>query len=247
MYFYQIIHEDVNKLRGHIVSIIGGGGKSSLLLKMGKELAEQSLQVILTSTTKTQPLPNIGLVLSADNPNFLSEVQVLLEELRIALVAKTYYKKDSLIGVNIPTIFDLTSVGDILLIEADGSRKRSLKTHKESEPVISPNSTAVIILCGANVVGELLNEETVHRAELFSQKWRLPFGTVLTPEIIANELLSPHSYLRNIPLRAEVRILINQCDKNPIGGRLLAEHLTKKCHYPVYLGSIQQTKLERIA
>jgi probable selenium-dependent hydroxylase accessory protein YqeC len=105
----------------------------------------------------------------------------------------------------------------------------------------------VIIICGANVVGAPLNTETVHRAELFSQKWNLPFGTVITPEIIANELLSPHSYLRNIPLRAEVRILINQCDKNPIGGRLLAEHLMRKCQYPVYLGSIQQTKLERIA
>ncbi|MCH7523466.1 MAG: hypothetical protein IIC74_00295, partial [Bacteroidetes bacterium] len=95
------------------------------------------------------------------------------------------------------------------------------------------------------VVGAQLDEKNVHRAELFSHKWELPFGTRLTPEIIARELLSPFSYLKNIPLYANVSILINKADKNAVGGKLLAEKLLTKCTYPIFLGSLKNNTLER--
>lgn len=246
MSFYRLIHDDPQKIRGQIVAVIGGGGKSSLLQKIGKELVEENLRVILTSTTKFQPFPQMGVALVRDGASYVSELNVLLNELKIAQVAKDYYEKDRFIGVNIVTVQELARLADVVLIEADGSRQRSLKTHKDYEPVIPPFATSVIIICGCDVVGEPLNEKTVHRAEIFSEKWNLPFGTTLTPEIICRELLSPHSYLRNVPLRAGVSFFISKADRNPIGGKLLSEHLFKKTEYPVFLGSLQQSRLERI-
>ncbi len=229
------------------MAVIGGGGKSSLLQKLGRELAQENLRVVLTSTTKFQPFPQTGLVMVRDGRTYLSELKILLDELNIAQVAKDYYEKDRLIGVNILTVQELAKIADVILIEADGSRQRSLKTHKDYEPVIPPFVTSVIIICGADVVGQPLNEKHVHRAELFSQKWSLPFGATLTPELISGELLSPQSYLRNVPLRAAVRIFINKTDSNPIGAKLLSEHLFKKTDYPIFFGSIEKNYVQRLA
>ncbi|HEX9654493.1 MAG TPA: selenium cofactor biosynthesis protein YqeC [bacterium] len=246
MPFYQLIHDDLSKIKGQIVSFIGGGGKSSLLQTIGKELALQNLRVVLTSTTKFQPFPQIGLVLVKDGRSYLSELKTLLDEIKVVQVAGDYHKKDRFLGVSVVTVQELSRLADVVLIEADGCRQRSLKTHRENEPVIPSFSTTIVIICGCDVVGEPLNAETVHRAQLFSEKWHLPLNEILTPEIISKELLSPKSYLRNVPIRAAIRLFISKADSNPIGGKLLSEHLLRKTEYPIFLGSIQRNQLQRV-
>lgn len=246
MPFYEIIDTDLNRIKGKTISIIGGGGKSTLLQQIGKELVEKDFRVILTTTTKLQPLPNIGLVLQNGNQKFISELRLILKELRIALVAREFYQEDKLRGVGPAFAGELKKFADVVLIEADGSRQRPLKTHKEYEPVIPVTTDSVIIICGAEVVGQPLNESNVHRYELFAQKWGIPFDTVLTPEIIVKELLSPYGYLSNIPIHSNISILINKADKNPIGAKTLAETLAQKCDYPIFLGSLEENLLERI-
>ncbi len=246
MYFYNIINKHLKSLKNQIVAVIGGGGKSTLIKKISQELSTANFKVVITTTTKMQPFPNVGLVLRNGNTDYLSELSVILDELNIAQVANGYYKKGTLRGINQVTVNELTKYADIVLIEADGSRQRSLKTHKENEPIIPVNATTVIIISGANIVGEELNESTVHRAEIFSQKWNLPFGTILTPEIIAKELTSPYSYIRNIPLNSNIAYLINKSDLNSIGGKLLAEHLLRKCKNQVYWGSIKNNLVNQI-
>lgn len=247
MKFHSLINYDIDRVKNQTVSIIGGGGKSTLLKRLAKELTAEKIKVVLTSTTKFQPFPKIGIVLQESHGDYLSETSELLNKLNVALVAKEFYKeRNTLIGVDKQTVVELKKISDTVLIEADGSRQRCLKTHKEYEPVIPSISQTVIIICGADVVGAQLDEKNVHRAELFSQKWELPLGTRLTPEIIARELLSPFSYLKNIPLYANVSILINKADKNAVGGKLLAEKLLTKCSYPIFLGSLKNKTLERV-
>ena len=247
MNFSFLIDQDIDNIKNQTVSIIGGGGKSSLLKQLAHELARKNLRVIITSTTKFQPFPKIEMVLQEDEADYLAKVDSLLAELKIALVAKEFYKDDNkLVGVNRQVIQELQKRADTVLIEADGSRQRCLKTHAEHEPVIPPSTKTVIIICGADIVGAELNEKNVHRAELFSKKWEMPIGARLTPDIIAREFLSPYSYLKNVPLHAKISILINKSDKNIIGGKLLAEKLLKKCEYPIFLGSLKSKKLRRV-
>jgi probable selenium-dependent hydroxylase accessory protein YqeC len=246
MNFFHIIHSHLNKLRGQVVSVIGGGGKSTLMDKIGKELKSKNLKVLLTGTTRFETLPDVELVIQNQNKNYLNRLKRVLEENKIALLAKDFYKEKRLVGIDRHDFSEIKSMADTILIEADGCRQRSLKTHKEYEPVIPEISTTVIIICGANVVGAPLNEETVHRAELFSQKWHLPLETLLTPEIVAKELLSHDSYLRHIPENAAVSIFINKADLNPDGGRLLAHELKGRCEYSIYLGSIAEGYLAKI-
>lgn len=247
MKFYSLINYELDRVKNQTVSIIGGGGKSTLLKRLAEELTKEKIRVILTSTTKFQPFPKIGMVLQDDLGDYISETESILNKKNIVLVAKEFYReRNKLVGVDKQTVIELMKISDTVLIEADGSRQRCLKTHHEYEPVIPSISHHVIIICGADVVGATLDEKNVHRAELFSQKWELPFGTRLTPEIIARELLSPFSYLKNVPLYANVSILINKADKNPVGGRLLAEKLLTRCPYPIFLGSLKNNTLERV-
>lgn len=246
MNFYYLINAEIDNLSGQIVSVIGGGGKSTLIQQIGKELVEKNLKVILTSTTKIQPLREIELVCQKDQNNYKSKLKDLLAKDNIVLLANDFYKGNKLVGIQEQSVPGLINFADTVLIEADGARQRSLKTHKVYEPVIPEISTSVIIICGANVVGAPLNEDNVHRAELFSQKWGLPTGTLLTPEIITKELLSNDSYLKYIPKNTAVSILINKADTNPEGAKLLARELKQKSEFQIYIGSILKNYLDRL-
>ncbi|MFQ5648690.1 MAG: selenium cofactor biosynthesis protein YqeC [bacterium] len=236
-----------NAPANQVVAIIGGGGKSTLMDKLSRELIERNLRVVLTSTTKFQVSSRIATVLQTESRDYLSEVESWLQTSKLAAVAKdSYQEKNRLLGVSQQTVSELRTKSDIVLVEADGARQRPLKTHKEYEPVIPGDCTSVIIICGAEAVGQPLSDKWVHRAELFARKWDLKMGTTLTPEIIARELISPYSYLKNIPIHAHIAIFINKSDKNAIGGRLLAENLRRKCEYPVFLGSLKKNQLQSI-
>lgn len=246
MPFYSIINTDIHKIKGQFISVIGGGGKSSLIHTIGQELHKKGLKVILTSTTKLQKFDDIPLILKNGNDHFSAELKSHLDDHNIVLVADDYYKKEKLAGINKYFAFELKKYADVVLSEADGSRQRPLKTHKAYEPVIPSCTDTVVIICGAEIIGKELNDKNVHRADLFSEKWHLPLKTVLTPEIVTGELLSPESYLKYVPLKSVIAYYVNKWDLNEIGGKLLAEHLFKKCHHPIFLGSLKKNTLQKI-
>lgn len=245
MNFFEIIDSDLDKIKNQIVAVIGGGGKSSLIYRIGTELVERDFKVILTSTTKIQSMPGIELIIQNETKDFMTSVSEILEKNKIVTLAKEKYKGEKLSGLDPETITTLRPLTDVILIEADGSRQRSLKTHKEYEPVIPPDTNTVIIICGANIVGAPLNDENVHRAELFAQKWRLSFNDLLDPEIIASELLSPDSYLRNVPPHSNVVLYINKSDLNSEGALKLVDILKQKCDYRLFSGSLLNNSLKR--
>lgn len=248
MDFVNLISPEPEQLRGHIITIIGGGGKSTLLERLGTELTARTLRVILTTTTKMQNPAGMDLVLQEHSQNFISETRTKLEKRGIVTVAKDYHRsKEKLSGISLAYIPELKRFADAIVIEADGCRQRPLKTHKEYEPVIPVSTNHTIVICGADVVGARLSDKTVHRADLFAQKWNLKMDTVLTPEIIAQELLSPDSYMRNIPIKSGITFYINKSDRNSIGAKLLAEHLMTKSSHPVFFGSLKKNILTRIS
>ncbi len=244
----QLICPGIVGSEKRIVSIIGGGGKSTLMEKLSKELVQKGLKVVVTSTTKFQIPQGTALVLQDENSDYIQEAKTLLRELNVVAIAKAHYKdKSRLIGVKRADITGIRQLADVVLIEADGSRQRGLKTHKEYEPVIPSSTQTTIIVVSAETVGQPLDARNVHRAELFSSKWDLPLGSKLTPQIIARELLSPYSYLRNIPLNSTVSFFINKSDINTIGGKMLAEKLAHSCDHNIYLGSLKKNQLKRIS
>jgi len=247
MPFYSLLDPPINSFKGQIISVIGGGGKSSLLKKIGQELVKLNLKVILTTTTKIEPFPNTAVVLlQGRGEDIREELTYMLDELKIIMVAKKRYHGNKLVGVNPEVVQKFKKYANIVLVEADGARQRPFKTHMPHEPVIPAATDKVIIVIGSEIVHKPLNDETVHRADLFAKKWNMELEAKLTRKIIAKELLSTAGYIRKIPLTSNVAIFINKTDLNLDRAKSLAEYLMKKCDYPIFLGSIKNNSIVQV-
>jgi len=136
------------------------------------------------------------------------------------------------------------SRGIPMLIEADGSRQKPLKAPAEHEPPLPLFTDAVLYIAGLSGLGKRLTDETVHRAEIFSQLSGLATGETITPRSIVNLLTHPQGGLKNIPAGARRMVLLNQADTpelRSIGGGM-AHELTG--HFDtVLVGSLEQDEL----
>ena len=56
---------------------------------------------------------------------------------------------------------------DIVIIEGDGSKEKSLKGWRDSEPVIYPKTTKTIGVVDISSIGLDINEENIHRVDRF--------------------------------------------------------------------------------
>src|SRR5262249_4205924 len=100
-----------------------------------------------------------------------------------------------------------------LLNEADGSRMRPFKAPADHEPVIPEETTLVVPVVGADILGRSLDAEHVHRPELVSALSGAPLGTPITPAIVARVLAHPDGGRKGVPARARVVVMINKVER----------------------------------
>src|SRR5438132_1535245 len=83
------------------------------------------------------------------------------------------------------------------------------------EPVIPVETTLVVPVVGADVFGQPLDADHVHRPELVSALSGAPLGTPITPEIVARVLAHPDGGRKGVPPGARVVVLINKVESLP--------------------------------
>src|SRR5262245_8353362 len=117
-----------------------------------------------------------------------------------------------------------------VLDEADGSRMRPFKAPADHEPVIPGETTLVVAVVGADVFGQPLDADHVHRPELVSALSGACPGSPVTPEIVARVLAHPEGGRKGVPAGARVVVVINKVERLPdrtpareTAGRLLRE------------------------
>ena len=223
---------------GDNIAIVGGGGKSSLMFALGRELAQAGQRVLLTTTTR---IFAAQIEQSPAHVTFNAQTQSLNDILSQLENALSRYKQVLLIGAADeasgkafglePDIIDAIAqlnLVDIIINEADGSRMRPFKAPAEHEPVIPAGATLVVPTVGLDALGKPLNDAHVHRAALVANLSRSPLETPLTPKIIANTLTHPAGGLKNVPPSARVIPLLNKLDKaDKKAARSLAQMLLK--------------------
>jgi hypothetical protein len=90
---------------------------------------------------------------------------------------------------------------------------RPFKAPAAYEPVIPEETTVVLVLVGADVFGQTLDAEHVHRPELVSALSGAALGTPITPEIVARVLAHPEGGRKGVPAGARVVALINKVER----------------------------------
>lgn len=211
-----------------ITSVIGSGGKTSLLTKLSQEVRGT---VILTTSTHILPFPNIPLL---ENPT-LTEVSDALITHRVICVGSFSDEKHKL-GSSALSAQELASVADYVFVEADGSKRLPLKAHASHEPVIPEGSQLTIQVVGLSGFG-LPIYQAVHRSEIFCNWASCLPDDFATPTRIATVIAAEHT---SGAVQTDV-ILVNQADNEK--DLALAKDFTKELRLqgdntPVIAGSL---------
>lgn len=203
-----------------ITAVIGGGGKTTLLRTLGEELSKRHT-VLLCTTTKIWPFPDLPCAKTA------KKLETMRQQHRLLCAGRGIPETGKLTAPEVP-MAQLAEWFDYVLVEADGSAGYPLKAHADHEPVIPPEANQTICVVGASGFGKPI-VEAAHRAELYAR-----LAGVSEMELVTAEMEAA-------VLKAEAlhqRIYINQVDILPdiSAARTLAALLDS----PVLAGSLQR-------
>ena len=202
---------------GEVVGFVGGGGKTTAMFRLAQEIVEAGGRVITTTTTRIFAA-QVSLApahFSAFEVNRAKLEAVLHEKGHVLLTGPVDTALGKASSVTPDLVRSLRQMPDLtaILIEADGSRMRPFKAPAEHEPVIPAEATLVVPVVGADVFGQPLTDDRVHRAELVRALSGASEGQAVTPELVAYVVGHPQGGLKGIPAGARVVPLVNKVDK----------------------------------
>ena len=212
------LSEALNVHRDARVAAIGGGGKMTLLLALGVEWAQAGGRPLLLPTTRLADHPERGLrgvrtVVLPPARTAWPPVSVLGGELLV--VGRRSDRPGLLDPIQPDEIGALAeqSRADLVLVKADGARGRSLKAHKEGEPVVPLDAGLVVALAGLDAWGAPLDDEHVHRAERFAERTGATLGARVEDDAFYGALADPAGYRAAVPPGARYVVFLNQADR----------------------------------
>ena len=223
-----------------IISFIGGGGKTSLMFRLAEEIPLQ-YNVVITTTTKIfiPPPKKFPLVLLERGEQAKRELSGHLQSGQRPVVGSGLLDNNKVKGITSEQVSMLKQSADYVLVEADGSRGFPLKGHSDYEPVIPRETTVLMVVVGADILGKTLDTRHVHRPEIVNRLTGREIGSIIDADMIAELIEHPEGMLREYPPDARVVLFINKIDLLPDldeGFRLETLVLGKKIE-KVILGS----------
>ena len=197
--------------KGHIVSLVGGGGKTTLLHAMAAHGARKGWRVLASTTTHIQR-PKEPLLARTN-----AELAALWTSGNYA-VAGAPAPDNKL--TQPPQLERWMAQADAVFLEADGAKHLPCKAH---EPVLLPQSDIVLAVAGLSAVGKPL-QEVCFRLETACTLLGVPPETILTPELLAKLLADEQGRRKAVGARHFYAVL-NQAD---MPARRAAGEQTKK-------------------
>ena len=254
-----------------VTSVVGSGGKTTLLRAIAEELAARDESVVLATTTHFLAFAGVPLVTSDDE----GELADALGRGGVACVGVPVASRGGRDETRSAAVVDQAAVGAAggqatagavralpklgpspipvaglaqlaghVLVEADGSRRLSLKAHAAHEPVVPPESALRILVVGASGLGSPVRK-AAHRPELFCERAGCAPDDAATPELVSRVISAEVT----AGLLSPDRVVVNQVEDAAAraqAGRLARELARLGVGAPVLAGSIRAHDLERI-
>ncbi len=235
--------------RDEIISLVGGGGKTTLMFAIAHEIETADDRVVTTTTTRifAPSSAETFLIVEADEEKLFSRLSRALENHNHVTLAAFRLPGGKLKGISPETVDRLAAskLVPYIINEADGSARKPLKAPNATEPVIPESTTLVIAVVGVDALGCPLTEDKVFRPEIVSRLTGLESRAPVTENTIAVLLTHTEGIAKGTPAHARIIPFINKIDKLPdlSAAESLANKILAKGHpriKRVVLGQIKR-------
>jgi probable selenium-dependent hydroxylase accessory protein YqeC len=200
-----------------MISLVGAGGKTSLMFRLASELVHQGRRVITTTTTRIlEPSPEESpcLFIDSEEENLRRLIDGHLDSSRHITIARERIDSNKLRGVSPGFLGEIwaTRAIEYLIVEADGAAGRPVKAPREGEPVIPSDTTLAVALLGVDGMDLELREENIFRSERVSRLTGISIGEKMTDDAMATLVTHPEGILKGTPASSRVAIFLNKID-----------------------------------
>lgn len=216
-YFLDLLKLDIDQYK--VIAVVGGGGKTSLIYRLNEELQALGKKVIISTTTHMAYNPMLPLVKSAD----LKRTPEMLKEHGFTAVVDIEESSGKMCAIEEAELKKMVPLCDVMLIEADGAKRKPLKIPADWEPVIPDFADVVVSVIGLDCLGRPICE-TAHRAEYISSFLEKNLEAPVTPEDIEKIATSVHGLYKNVDHKV-YRVYLNKADILPDSSP--AEHIVE--------------------
>ncbi|MGL5379844.1 selenium cofactor biosynthesis protein YqeC [Clostridium sp.] len=158
MNLFDII--DTNK--DDIVTVVGAGGKTSLINYLAKHYQINN-KVLVTTTTKIYKPDNefkYTMYLLDDN----TKIQPPIKN-GIVVCGQYINNEEKIVGMDFEELDRITPKFDLSLIEGDGSKMKKIKGWNNNEPVVYPSTKKTIGILDITSYDMDINEVNIHRLD----------------------------------------------------------------------------------
>ena len=225
MKMYVLHQLNINPERHRAVSVVGGGGKTSLIFRLTAELVSMGKRVIVTTTTHMAYEPRRPFADSEDFTTIREHLQkygytIAARRNQQEAIGESYAESSKITSprtecqkISSPRMESLEKLReecDVLLIEADGSKRLPVKVPAEWEPVIPEFADLVIGVIGLDALGQPINQ-TAHRPELTASFLNKSLTAPITSDDLV-KIASSVQALRKNTDKIEYRVYLNKSD-----------------------------------
>lgn len=202
-----------------IVSLVGAGGKTSLMFRLAEELSGAGETVLTTTTTRIMmPTPEqSSQVILATSPEAVlsGSRRLLLKSPHVCAASPGPQDVPGKITGFLPHHIDSLWASGLfrwILVEADGAAHKPLKAPADHEPVLPLSSRLVIGVVGLRILGKPLDKNQVFRHEHYARITGLSPGAPVTEASIAAAALHENGIFKNAPAPARKILFLNAGD-----------------------------------
>ena len=199
------LRHSLNLKNGGVISLVGAGGKTSLMFRLARELSGQGASVLSTTTTKiyvpSRKQSSLVMISRSANTLITAARSILQRNPNISAGSRLIPFQNKLKGFPPAAIDAIWQSGIFrwIVVEADGAAGRPLKAPAFHEPVIPQSTKWVIGIVGLEAVGKPLTERWVFRPQQVSQITGLSEGSILTESAIVDLLIAENGILKGAP------------------------------------------------
>lgn len=186
-----------------LVSLVGGGGKTTGLFALGAQLTGS---VVMTTTTKMGRARTDGHHVLFD-PGDVELVDALAAHGTVLAWSRDAGHKA--IGVDPEACDRWFTMVDHVIVEGDGSRQRPFTAPNPFEPVV-PSLTTMLVACvGAGAFGRVIADRCHRPMRVAAVAGCSPYQR-LTPERLATVLMSRRGARKGLPEHARYAVVISR-------------------------------------